>query len=207
MASRTTAKVSLLRRRAPAVARGDPRGRGGAVPGRGQTPPSPPPRPCHASLCQRQRARRRDLASGDEDRRRLPDQQAAQGPRLPPLRESGLLDRSAQGWTNTMVATGTFTHGADFAARISAVGFEWSSAGENIATGFLTPRAVVTALDGQHRALPEHPQPHVHQRRHRRIHRAVGVGAQRRDLDPGLRTGRRAAGAVGQLGPANGCPY
>ena len=62
---------------------------------------------------------------------------------LPALHESGLLDRSAQGWTNTMVATGAFTHGANFAGRISAVGFQWSSAGENIATGFLTPRAVV----------------------------------------------------------------
>lgn len=62
---------------------------------------------------------------------------------LPRLRESRLLDRSAQGWTDRMVAGGSFTHGADFAARISAVGFRWSSAGENIATGFLTPRQVV----------------------------------------------------------------
>jgi len=44
-----------------------------------------------------------------------------------------------------MVATGQFDHGADFGARISASGFAWSSAGENIATGYKTPRAVVNA--------------------------------------------------------------
>jgi uncharacterized protein YkwD len=44
-----------------------------------------------------------------------------------------------------MVASGDFTHGADFAARITAVGFAWSTAGENIATGFQTPREVVDA--------------------------------------------------------------
>jgi uncharacterized protein YkwD len=64
---------------------------------------------------------------------------------LPVLRASKLLDSSAQGWTNRMVATGDFTHGSDFSARISAVGFAWSAAGENIASGFATPRAVVQA--------------------------------------------------------------
>lgn len=64
---------------------------------------------------------------------------------LPALREDSRLDRSAQGWTNRMVATGQFTHGTDFAARISAVGYVWSSAGENIATGFATPQQVVNA--------------------------------------------------------------
>jgi uncharacterized protein YkwD len=64
---------------------------------------------------------------------------------LPRLRESRRLDRAAQGWTNAMVATGSFSHGFDPAARISSVGFAWRAAGENIATGFLTPRAVVDA--------------------------------------------------------------
>ena len=64
---------------------------------------------------------------------------------LPALRESGRLNRSAQGWTNVMVRGHNFTHGADFAARISAVGFSWSMAGENIAAGFQTPTAVVRA--------------------------------------------------------------
>src|SRR5436305_1535596 len=67
------------------------------------------------------------------------------GRHLPALHASSQLDRSAQGWTNTMVTSGAFTHGTDFAARISAVGYAWTSAGENIATGFQTPRQVVSA--------------------------------------------------------------
>ena len=64
---------------------------------------------------------------------------------LPALRPSGRLNRSAQGWTNTMVGHEAFGHGTDFASRISAVGFRWSSGGENIATGFSTPASVVAA--------------------------------------------------------------
>jgi uncharacterized protein YkwD len=64
---------------------------------------------------------------------------------LPALRASTLLNRSAQGWTNAMVAGDFFGHGTNFAARITAVGFHWSAAGENIATGFPTPSAVVSA--------------------------------------------------------------
>ncbi len=64
---------------------------------------------------------------------------------LPALTASPLLDRSAQGWTNAMVSSNQFTHGTNFASRISAVGFVWRLAGENIATGFATPRAVVKA--------------------------------------------------------------
>jgi uncharacterized protein YkwD len=62
---------------------------------------------------------------------------------LPALREDPRLDRSAQIWSGEMVASGQFTHGADFAARITDTGFDWSQAGENIATGFPTPAAVV----------------------------------------------------------------
>src|SRR5947209_2347973 len=68
-------------------------------------------------------------------------QRASHG--LPALHSRSRLDRSAQGWTNTMVASGQFTHGSDFAGRIAAAGYSWSFAGENIATGFQTPRAVV----------------------------------------------------------------
>ena len=64
---------------------------------------------------------------------------------LPGLRENARLNRSAQGWTNVMVTHRDFSHGADFAARISAVGFDWSNVGENIATGYATPVAVVKA--------------------------------------------------------------
>ncbi len=62
---------------------------------------------------------------------------------LPGLREDARLDRSAQTWSGQMVASSQFTHGADFAARITDAGLDWSQAGENIATGFPTPAAVV----------------------------------------------------------------
>jgi uncharacterized protein YkwD len=64
---------------------------------------------------------------------------------LPPLRASLLLDHSAQNWTNAMVSSDVFSHGTNFAARITAVGYVWRSAGENIATGFQTPAGVVRA--------------------------------------------------------------
>jgi uncharacterized protein YkwD len=64
---------------------------------------------------------------------------------LPPLQASSDLNRSAQGWTNVMVSSGQFTHGTNFAARLSASGYVWRSAGENIATGYATPRSVVRA--------------------------------------------------------------
>ncbi len=64
---------------------------------------------------------------------------------LPPLHASRQLDRSAQGWTNAMVSSDVFSHGTNFAGRISAAGYVWRSAGENIATGFETPRGVVNA--------------------------------------------------------------
>jgi uncharacterized protein YkwD len=64
---------------------------------------------------------------------------------LPPLHASLLLDRSAQNWTNAMVSSDVFSHGTNFSARITAAGYVWRSAGENIATGFQTPRSVVSA--------------------------------------------------------------
>jgi uncharacterized protein YkwD len=64
---------------------------------------------------------------------------------LPRLRRSGLLIRSAQQWTNTMVRDRAFSHGSDFSARITAVGFNWSRAGENIADGYRTASGAVTA--------------------------------------------------------------
>jgi uncharacterized protein YkwD len=71
---------------------------------------------------------------------------------LPALREQSQLERSAQSWTATMVLHNTFTHGTDFSKRISAVGYDWSTAGENIATGFATPQKVVNAW----MASPDH---------------------------------------------------
>jgi uncharacterized protein YkwD len=64
---------------------------------------------------------------------------------LPPLVESPRLDLSAQGWTDSMVRFDDFSHGTAFTNRISAVGFDWTTVGENIAAGFLTPAAVVSA--------------------------------------------------------------
>jgi uncharacterized protein YkwD len=66
---------------------------------------------------------------------------------LPALRTSRRLNQSAQGWTNQMVRTHDFLH-ADYSERISATGFHWSTAGENIATGFETPSQVVTGWMG-----------------------------------------------------------
>jgi uncharacterized protein YkwD len=62
---------------------------------------------------------------------------------LPALSDSSRLDGAAQRWTDAMVASGRFTHGIDPAARITAAGLSWSSTGENIATGYPTPRRVV----------------------------------------------------------------
>jgi uncharacterized protein YkwD len=73
-------------------------------------------------------------------------QRAAHG--LPALRANRRLNRSSQGWSDRMVASSIFGHGADFSARISAAGFVWQAAGENIATGFATPQAVVSAWMG-----------------------------------------------------------
>ena len=64
---------------------------------------------------------------------------------LPGLRANGHLDRSAQSWTDTMVAHRAFSHGASFSARISAAGFDWSDVGENIASGYRSPANVVRA--------------------------------------------------------------
>ncbi|MEA2158991.1 MAG: hypothetical protein QOD66_1371 [Solirubrobacteraceae bacterium] len=67
---------------------------------------------------------------------------------LPALHASRRLNSSAQSWTNTMVRTSNFSHGTDFSSRIYDTGYFWSNAGENIATGFATPREVVTAWMG-----------------------------------------------------------
>jgi uncharacterized protein YkwD len=131
-------------------------------------------------------------------------QRAAHG--LPGLQGSMRLNRSAQDWTNEMVASGNFTHGSDFSARISAVGFSWSAAGENIAAGFLTPREVVSgwmrSTDHCHNILSP-------------VYRDVGTGVVARGLDgAGAATWtqdfalpRGQSPMSGNWGPANRCPY
>jgi uncharacterized protein YkwD len=127
---------------------------------------------------------------------------------LPGLSESSRLNRSAQGWTDVMVSHRYFSHGADFASRISAVGFNWSSVGENIATGYLTPSSVVDAWMGSAGHCQNILNP---------TYRYVGTGvsnssvsgygtrAGTRTQDFGLLMGQPAAS--GNWGPANGCPY
>lgn len=132
-------------------------------------------------------------------------ERAAHG--LPALREDARLDRSAQSWTDHLVVTGQFTHGSDLSGRISAVGFPWRSAGENIASGFVTPAAVVRGWMGSsgHCANILDPQ-----------YSEVGSGAVARATG-GLRFGSTwtqdfALGSgqripSGNWGPARGCPY
>ena len=127
---------------------------------------------------------------------------------LPRLRENARLNRSAQGWTNVMVTHRDFSHGADFAARISAVGFDWSNVGENIATGYRTATAVVRAW----MASKGHCQNILNP-----VYRYVGTGVADESItgdstsagtwtqDFGLLMGQHPAS--GNWGPAQGCPY
>jgi uncharacterized protein YkwD len=127
---------------------------------------------------------------------------------LPGLDASSRLDRSAQGWTNVMVTRRDFTHGTDFSARISAVGFDWSNVAENIATGYKTPAAVVRAWMASSGHCQNILSP---------VYREVGTGV--RDLpiagysshagtwtqDFGLLMNQHVDS--GNYGPADSCPY
>ncbi len=126
---------------------------------------------------------------------------------LPALTEDARLNRSAQGWTDTMVAEGIFGHGADFAGRITATGFHWSSVGENIATGYGTPAAVVAAWMASADHCRNILDPSF---------REIGTGVSTHGItgwsshgtwteDFGLRLGQRPASR--HRGPADGCPY
>jgi uncharacterized protein YkwD len=129
---------------------------------------------------------------------------------LPKLVADTRLDLSAQRWTNDMVTHADFTHGAGaaFSDRISAVGFNWSNAGENIATGFETPNQVVAAW----MASTGHCQNILSP-----VYREVGTGLANGMIagasnvdgtwtqDFGLLMGQHPASA--NYGPAEGCPY
>jgi uncharacterized protein YkwD len=130
--------------------------------------------------------------------------------KLPRLNVSSQLNNSAQSWNDVMVTAGVFTHGPGnaFAARMSAAGYNWQYAGENIATGYLTPRTVVIAW----MASPDHCRnildPHF---------RDVGTGETPSGVadqnsgpatwtqDFGLQMGQSPASS--NTGPKNGCPY
>lgn len=126
---------------------------------------------------------------------------------LPRLHGNERLDRSAQRWTDFMVGHDVFTHGPNFAARITAAGFDWSTAGENIATGFTTPASVVSGW----MASDDHCRNILTP-----LFRSVGTGVSASGVpgfgssgtwteDFGLHMGSRAPSH--EWGPADGCPY
>jgi uncharacterized protein YkwD len=124
---------------------------------------------------------------------------------LPVLTASSQLDRSAQRWTNQLVSHHEFTHGTDFAERISATGFHWSQAGENIATGYPTPASVVAGWMASTGHCENILAP---------TFRYVGTGVNRGATvvspgtwteDFGLLAGQRTPSSDGA--PAAGCPY
>jgi uncharacterized protein YkwD len=125
---------------------------------------------------------------------------------LPALHASRRLDSSAQLWTNTMVRTSTFSHGQDFSSRIDATGYFLSNAGENIATGFASPRDVVTGW----MASLDHCQNILNP-----TFGDVGTGVNSQSLgqyspstwtqDFGLWMGHRAPSH--NFAPQRGCPY
>jgi uncharacterized protein YkwD len=125
---------------------------------------------------------------------------------LPRVVDNGRLDRSAQGWTNEMVSHRDFSHGADFSSRITAVGFDWSNVGENIAAGFQTPSSVVHAWMQSTGHCQNILSP---------VYRMVGTGVSNGGpesnergtwtQDFGLWMGQHPAS--GNYGPAGGCPY
>ncbi len=107
-----------------------------------------------------------------------------------------------------MVGAGVFTHGTDFAGRITAAGYSWSAAGENIATGYPTPAAVVAGWMRSTGHCRNILSP---------AFRDLGVGVTARPVaampaarPPGPRTSPWPAGPSRRRttsGPANGCPY
>jgi uncharacterized protein YkwD len=127
---------------------------------------------------------------------------------LPPLQGSQPLTRSAQGWTDQMVSSGDFSHGSDFAGRIADAGYVWQAAGENIATGYATPRDVVNGW----MASTEHCQNILNP-----TYRDLGTGVNPQPVanwasgpatwteDFGLSMSQSPLS--GNWGPANGCPY
>jgi uncharacterized protein YkwD len=106
-----------------------------------------------------------------------------------------------------MVRHGLFSHGANFSGRISAVGFNWSSVGENIATGFRTPAAVVRGWMGS----PGHCRNILTP-----TFLDLGVGVSKRGVPGAGGAGTwtqdfglpmSASAPSGNWGPADGCPY
>jgi uncharacterized protein YkwD len=130
---------------------------------------------------------------------------------LPALGELKRLDNSAQRWTDVMVWRDVFDHvalGSDPGARISAAGFSWSSIGENIATGYPTPRDVVAAWmssTGHCQNILSPSFRYVGQGVSTRAVRGISSGPATWTTDFGLPSGASAPSS--NTGPANRCPY
>jgi uncharacterized protein YkwD len=127
---------------------------------------------------------------------------------LPSLVNQSQLQAVAQHWSDWMVNADQFTHGLDFAGRISAAGYVFQTAGENIDTGTPTPAEVVQAW--------------MHSTEHCRnilspSYRDIGIGVNPNPVsgfaggpatwtqDFGL--SMTASAPSKNWGPANGCPY
>ncbi len=129
---------------------------------------------------------------------------------LPAFAASGQLNRAAQHWTDTMVHTDRFTHGSGnaFANRISATGYRWQAAGENIATGYPTPRAVVAgwmASTGHCHNILNPTFRDIGIAENESPVRGFASGPATWTQDFGLRLGQSAPSR--RRGPMNGCPY
>jgi uncharacterized protein YkwD len=127
---------------------------------------------------------------------------------LPGLKVSAKLNRSAQNWNQWMVGSGNFTHGSNFAGRISSVGYNWQTAGENIATGFPTPRAAVRAWMASTDHCRNILDPHFRDVGTGVTAAAVGSWATQPSTwtqDFGLLMSQGAPSH--NSGPQNGCPY
>ena len=141
--------------------------------------------------------------------RGLPDQPAARRRiTCPRCTASPLLNRSAQGWTNVMVSSDQFSHGANFASRISAVGLRLALGRREHRHRIRDAPSVVQGLDGQHRPLREHPEPGLPQHRHGvSTHPvkgyATGAGTWTQDFALGM----HQSPPSGNAGPMDGCPY
>ncbi|CAM2006939.1 CAP domain-containing protein [Acanthopleuribacter pedis] len=69
---------------------------------------------------------------------------------LPPLKQNSLLDQSSETHSENMAVRDFFAHcdldtRSSMGDRMTAAGYAWNSAGENIAAGQTTPEAVMTA--------------------------------------------------------------
>jgi uncharacterized protein YkwD len=126
---------------------------------------------------------------------------------LPRLEVNSHLDTAAHYWSRWMVSHEQFDH-ARLASRISAAGYDWEEVGENIATGYATPMAVVRAW----LASPSHCQNVLDP-----DFRAVGTGVVDRPV-PGMASSgstwtqdfglaMRQSSPSDRQGPQDGCPY